>query len=179
MNDNHMEDLLKENRKKGRSPYLLNTLTKVILGKMMSRICFNMLQKKKKPWNTTGCEWSLLRLNDKYKEGVIILFCICEFYLFFTVSFFGYVKFATRKQINKLWIHLPESHTYAPTFTLNFKEWAHGIRCRIFRLTKHPFPPGQDSFGKWFRCCGCGQPSGQTLRSLGFSHSALGENFPG
>lgn len=49
MNDNHMEDLLKENRKKGRSPYLLNTLTKVILGKMMSRICFNMLQKKKNP----------------------------------------------------------------------------------------------------------------------------------
>lgn len=54
--DNHIEDLLKENRKKGRSPYLLNIPTEVNLGKMMSRICFKTLQKKKKKPTKTGSE---------------------------------------------------------------------------------------------------------------------------
>lgn len=90
MYDNHVEVLLK-GKKKRRNPDLLNIQTEVILGKTTCRICFKILRKKKKhPEIRLAMSWSLWTLNEKYKESIIIPFCICEFYFllfFFTIYF--------------------------------------------------------------------------------------------
>ena len=140
--------------------------------------------------------WSLWTLNEKYKESIIIPFCICEFYFllffFFYYLLFWYVKFATRKPVSKVWIPIPEKHIHAPTFTPNFKAWAHGIRFTIFGLTRHLLSSGDrrelenDSAAEQRQnvllpsAAGVGGPGvlSPGAKEFGFRHWGIGENFP-